>query len=79
MDPTGSLPCSQKSATGRYPESDESNPHSKPDFPKVHSNIMLPSTPRSSDWSLPFRPSNQNCVRISQLPYAPSISSSLIW
>jgi hypothetical protein len=26
-----------------------------PDFPKIHSNIILPSMPRSSEWSLPFR------------------------
>jgi hypothetical protein len=24
-------------------------------FPKIYSNIILPSTPRSSEWSLPFR------------------------
>jgi hypothetical protein len=23
-------------------------------FPKIHSNVILPSTPRSSEWSLPF-------------------------
>jgi hypothetical protein len=28
-------------------------------FPKINSNIILPSTPRSSDWSLPFRFYNQ--------------------
>jgi len=26
-----------------------------PYFPKIHSNIIIPSTPRSSDWSLLFR------------------------
>jgi hypothetical protein len=27
MEPQGSLPCSQKPATGPYPEADETNPH----------------------------------------------------
>jgi len=27
-------------------------------FPKINSNIILPPTPRSSEWSLPFRLSN---------------------
>jgi hypothetical protein len=26
-----------------------------PYFPGIHSNIMLPSTPTSTEWSLPFR------------------------
>jgi len=32
----------------------------------MHSNIILPSTPRSSAWCLPFRFSKQNFFRISQ-------------
>jgi hypothetical protein len=35
-----------------------------PCFPKIHSNIILPSTPRSSQWSHPFRFSNQNILRV---------------
>jgi hypothetical protein len=31
-----------------------------PQFPDIHFNIILPSTPRSSEWSLPLRLSNQN-------------------
>jgi hypothetical protein len=31
-----------------------------PYFPKIHSNIILPSMPKSSEWSLHFRFSNQN-------------------
>jgi hypothetical protein len=33
-------------------------------------NIILPSMPRSSEWSLSFRLSNQNFVHISHLPHA---------
>jgi hypothetical protein len=47
MEPEGSFPCSQKTVTGPYPESDESIPHPKPYFPKIHLIIILPSTPRS--------------------------------
>jgi len=39
-----------------------------PYFPKIHCNIFLPSRP--SNWSLPFRFSNQNIVFISHLPHA---------
>jgi hypothetical protein len=41
-----------------------------PYFPNIHSNITIPSTPRSSEWSLPFRFSNQDTVRISRLSHA---------
>jgi hypothetical protein len=56
MEPEGSLPCSQQPATGTSPEQDASNPHfPPPHLPKISSNIILPSTPRSSGWSLHFR------------------------
>jgi hypothetical protein len=41
-----------------------------PYFPKINSNIILPSTPRSSEWSLLFRISCRNSVRISHLSHA---------
>jgi len=40
-----------------------------PYFPTIHSNIILPSMPRSYKWSLSFRFSNQNTVCISQLSH----------
>jgi hypothetical protein len=36
-----------------------------PYFPKIHFNIIFLSTFRSSTWSLPFRFSDQNFIRIS--------------
>jgi len=38
MEPEGSLPFLQKSATGPYPEPDESSPYVPLCFPKIHSN-----------------------------------------
>jgi hypothetical protein len=54
---------------------------SKPYFPEIILDIILPSTPRSFEWSLPFRLCKQNFVCISSLPcelHASPISSSLI-
>jgi len=39
-------------------------------FPKIHSNIIFPSMPRSFKWSRPFRFSNHNIVCISYLSHA---------
>jgi hypothetical protein len=76
MEPEGSLSCSQEPATGPYPEPDESNHIPKPYFPNFHFNIILPSTPRSSEWSRPLRLSNQNDVRICLLHHARYIPRS---
>jgi len=50
-------------------------------FPKIHSNIILPSTPRSSEWSLPFGFSDHNFVRIrlSCVLHVSPFLSSLVW
>jgi hypothetical protein len=66
MEPKVSLPFSQQLATGHE---NQTNPVHicPPYFPKIHSNITLPSTRRSSEWSLPDRFSNQNLVRISNI------------
>jgi hypothetical protein len=55
-----------------------------PYSPKIRCNITFPSIPRSSEWSLPFRFSNQNFSCISHLscvlhalPYSYSLILSL--
>jgi len=45
MEPRGLLLCSH--TTGPYPKADESSPHCDTLF-KIHINIILPPTPRSS-------------------------------
>jgi hypothetical protein len=65
MEPEVSLPCSQRPITGPYPEPDSSTPHLLTLFPKIHSNITFPSTPRSFEWSLSFRFSDRNLLRSS--------------
>jgi hypothetical protein len=55
MIPEGSLTCS----LGPYPGPDASSPYIPTLFPKIHSNIILPSTPRSSECCLISRFSNE--------------------
>jgi hypothetical protein len=68
MEQESSLPCSQERATGPYLGQMHPVHNFSLYFPKIHSNIILPCTPRSSGWSLPFRFSNQNIVRIISSP-----------
>jgi hypothetical protein len=42
----------------------------QPYIPKIHFNIIRPSTLRSSEWFLPFRISNKNVLWISHFPHA---------
>jgi len=51
--PEFSLPYSQEPANGSCPEPDESSPQLPTFFPKIHSNIIMPSTPRSSSGVFP--------------------------
>jgi len=55
--------------------------HPAPTFPsyfsKIRSNIIFPSTPRSSAWPLPFRISGQNFLRISHVSHAACAMYSL--
>jgi len=56
-EPKGSLLYSQKHANGPYPDC-----IFPPYFLKIRSNIIFPHMPRSSEWFLPFRSSNQTNV-----------------
>jgi hypothetical protein len=62
MKPKGSSLCSQNPATGPYPEPVESIRLIDHYLPKVHLNVILSTTPRSSQSSLTFGPPNQNSV-----------------
>jgi hypothetical protein len=81
MEPEGSLQFTQKPATGPYPE-----PQLRlidPFYPKVHPDTILPPMLRSSQWSLPSGPPNQNPVNTSPLPsrvpHVPATSSYFIY
>jgi hypothetical protein len=69
MEPKGSLPHSQVPATYLYPEPAESSSYPTSHFLKIHRNIILPSTPGSTKWSLSLRFSHQNPVYTSSLPH----------
>jgi hypothetical protein len=49
-----------------------------PYFPKVYVNVILPPTPRSSQWSLAFGPANQNPVNTSSLPMCATCPAHLL-
>jgi len=61
------VPWSQEPTNGPYPEPDASNSQFPPYFPKIYSNIILPSMPGCSEWFLFFRFPNQNILCISHL------------
>ena len=68
MEPEGSLPHSQQSATCPYPKPDGFRPCSPSHFSKIHFNIILLSVPGSSKWPSVRFP-HQNPVRVSPLSH----------
>jgi len=62
MELEGSLPCHNNPPL--FPILNQTSlVHTfRPYFPRIHSNVILPSTPMSSDWSPPLRFSNRNFV-----------------
>ena len=69
MEPEGSLPHSQVSATCPYPDPARSSPYPHTSFLKIHLNIILPSKPGSRKWSLYLRFPHQNPVYASPLTH----------
>jgi len=66
----GSSPYLQDPPTAPCPELDTSSPDLRTLFPKIHSNIIFPPAPKSSECSVPFRLSYQNFVYVSHLSHA---------
>ena len=78
MEPESSLPHSPVSITHPYPELDQSSLCPPSQFLKIHHNIFLPSTPRSSKWSLFLRFLHQHSVYTSPLLHSATCPSHLI-
>jgi len=78
MEPQGSFPCSQLPATGAYPEQEHPAHNFPLYFPKIRSNIIFPSTPRSFQWCLPFGTLNQNPVNTSPFPMCATYPAHVI-
>ena len=62
MEPKGPLPHSQVPHTCPYPEPVQSNPYPHIPLPEIHLNIILPSKPGFSKWSLSLWFLHKNCV-----------------
>jgi hypothetical protein len=50
----------------------------QPYFPKINFSIILPSTPKSSQWSVYIKLCNHNFVHISQVPVRSTCLAHLI-
>ena len=78
MEPESSLPHSQVPVTCPYPEPAWSSPYPHIQIPEYHLNIILPSTPVSSKWSLSLRFLHQNPVYASTVPIRATCLAHLI-
>jgi hypothetical protein len=65
MESEGSLPCSQETANGPYPESDESRSQHHILFSDFNFNIIHPPRPRSSCCSFSDYPNKTIYIRSS--------------
>jgi hypothetical protein len=81
MESEGSLPCSNKPATGPSPEpAESSSPHRYLSLylPKVHLNFILSPRLRFFQWSLAFEPPIQNPINNSPRPMRATYQAHLI-
>ena len=69
MAPQGSLPHSQRAHHLFLSCARSIQSMSLSNVSKIHFNIILPSTPCSSEWSHPLRSSQPNPVRTTHLPH----------
>ena len=69
MEHEGSILHSKAPATCPCPDEYQFSPCPQSHFLKIHFNIILPSMPRSSKWSLSLRLPHQNPVHTSPLPH----------
>ena len=78
MEPEGSLPHSQASATCPYPGPAQSSPHTTSHLLEIHPNIIYPSTPTSPQWTLFFRFPHQDPIRPLSSPICATCPAHLI-
>jgi hypothetical protein len=79
MEHGGLLPHSQEVATRPYPYLDESNPYPLHHYWKIHFNIILPSTTRSSKSSLSLTFPHQNTIHFSSPTHVPLAQPTLFF
>jgi hypothetical protein len=78
MEPEGSSPNSQATATCPYPEPVQSSPHTHFHFLKINPYIINPSTPGSPQRSLSLMFPHQNHIHTSPLPIRATCHAHLI-
>ena len=79
MEPESSLPYSQLPATCPYPEPHQFSPCLTFHFLEIHFNIILPSMPGSSKWSLSLRLPHQTLYMPVLSPYVLHAPPTSFW